>query len=158
MGRSICGVCGKVCCWRCDNCPKCDGFRLQRGDYCPSCTAKFKAEGYQFSTFYMDWMKPEEFQKRALEAIEIQKANAEPDPVADICQGRTIWNSDGTDGPALICPPPAPRQEQTPAGMQTIIEETPARSIPDAPLRPKKKQSEKPLALENVEAKQGRLF
>lgn len=23
-----------------------------------------------------------------------------------VTEGRTIWNSDGTDGPALICPPP----------------------------------------------------
>ena len=27
------------------------------------------------------------------------------DPVAALCEGRTIWNSDGTDGPCLICPP-----------------------------------------------------
>jgi len=25
---------------------------------------------------------------------------------ADPCEGRTIWNSDGTTGPCLICPPP----------------------------------------------------
>lgn len=24
----------------------------------------------------------------------------------DLCEGRTIWNSDGTDGPVLICLPP----------------------------------------------------
>lgn len=28
-----------------------------------------------------------------------------PDAVDGICQGRTIWNSDGTNGPCLICPP-----------------------------------------------------
>lgn len=27
------------------------------------------------------------------------------------CQGRTIWNSDGTDGPCLICAPPTPKEE-----------------------------------------------
>jgi len=27
--------------------------------------------------------------------------------IADVCNGRTIWNSDGTDGDCLICPPPA---------------------------------------------------
>lgn len=30
----------------------------------------------------------------------------EPETVEDVCQGRTIWNSDGKSGPALICPPP----------------------------------------------------
>jgi protein-L-isoaspartate O-methyltransferase len=33
-----------------------------------------------------------------------------PDPIEEITQGRTIWNSDGTDGPCLITsPPPAPK-------------------------------------------------
>lgn len=26
--------------------------------------------------------------------------------IEEITEGRTIWNSDGTDGPCLICPPP----------------------------------------------------
>ena len=27
--------------------------------------------------------------------------------IADVCNGRTIWNSDGTDGDCLVCAPPA---------------------------------------------------
>jgi hypothetical protein len=27
--------------------------------------------------------------------------------IADVCNGRTIWNSNGTDGACRICPPPA---------------------------------------------------
>jgi SAM-dependent methyltransferase len=34
--------------------------------------------------------------------------HAKPNPVEEITQGRTIWNSDGTDGPVLICAPPEP--------------------------------------------------
>src|SRR5262245_45255648 len=32
---------------------------------------------------------------------------AAPKTVEEITQGRTIWNSDGTDGPCLICAPQA---------------------------------------------------
>lgn len=40
-------------------------------------------------------------------------AKPEPPPPQDDdpCQGRTIWNSDGTDGPCLICPPPPPERK-----------------------------------------------
>ena len=32
--------------------------------------------------------------------------NQKCDEPFDPTEGRTIWNSDGTDGPCLICPPP----------------------------------------------------
>jgi bifunctional non-homologous end joining protein LigD len=34
------------------------------------------------------------------------------------CEGRTIWNSDGTDGPCLICPPPAESIEGRDTGIR----------------------------------------
>lgn len=39
------------------------------------------------------------------------------DHVAEVTQGRTIWNSDGTDGPVLICAPPA----ASPAARRVVI-------------------------------------
>ena len=46
------------------------------------------------------------------------EAEAEPeiDHVQAVTQGRTIWNSDGTDGPCLICPPPAEPDTVCPDG------------------------------------------
>lgn len=47
---------------------------------------------------------------RASEAAD--EAHPRSDPVQNITQGRTIWNSDGTEGPALICAPtPEPKPE-----------------------------------------------
>lgn len=54
---------------------------------------------------------------------------------------------------------PAPRIEKTAAGDQCVIDETPARTIPDAKLRPKKPQRESLTALEiGADDKQGSLF
>ena len=52
------------------------------------------------------------------------------------------------------------RTEHTEAGDQAIIPETPARSVPSGPLRPKVEQSGAPLELECVkdEEKQGKLL
>ena len=75
MGVVRCGMHGSrggpKCCWRCDRCPKCDPKvgRLLRGDYCKDCTEKFKAEGYVFSTYYMNWIRPEDAQAAAAGAI-----------------------------------------------------------------------------------------
>jgi transcriptional/translational regulatory protein YebC/TACO1 len=54
----------------------------------------------------------------------------------------------------------APRIEQTPAGAQTVIAETPARQVPKAPLRAKRPQNDSPLALElpAIDAQQFKLF
>ena len=62
MGKVTCGVHGSVCCWRCDHCPKCEGTfkRVGKGDYCPECTAWLKANGYIFSAYYSDYVKPEQ--------------------------------------------------------------------------------------------------
>ena len=38
----------------------------------------------------------------------------------DICEGRTIWNSDGTEGPALICPPPTMNKAKNKAGVSGL--------------------------------------
>ena len=38
----------------------------------------------------------------------------EDDPLA-ACEGRTIWNSDGTDGLCLICPPQASPDPKAPS-------------------------------------------
>jgi hypothetical protein len=35
--------------------------------------------------------------------------------VIDACQGRNIWNNDGTDGPCLICAPPTNEPASSPA-------------------------------------------
>jgi hypothetical protein len=35
----------------------------------------------------------------------VTKLGVAPTQATDICEGRTIWNSDGTEGPCLICPP-----------------------------------------------------
>jgi hypothetical protein len=50
------------CCWRCDKCPTCQPEigRLLKGDYCKACTEKMKAEGLVWSTYYMNWVKPED--------------------------------------------------------------------------------------------------
>lgn len=52
----------------------------------------------------------------------------------------------------------APRIEATEAGPQAVLPETPEREISTTALRPKAKQSEAPLALEMIEAKQTKLF
>lgn len=44
------------------------------------------------------------------EVQEHKPKQVEPPKAKDICEGRTIWNSDGTDGPCLICPPPEQSQ------------------------------------------------
>jgi hypothetical protein len=48
----------------------------------------------------------------------------EPSPtptVADICQGRTIWNSDGTDGTCLVCLPPKAPAASVPAWRKRLM-------------------------------------
>jgi len=63
MGYVTCAEHGSRCCWRCDRCPKEDGFKLQKGDYCPDCVAKFKAEGYKYSSYFNDYVRPETIAK-----------------------------------------------------------------------------------------------
>jgi hypothetical protein len=52
------------------------------------------------------------------------------------------------------------RFEKTQAGMQAVIAETPGRTVPTGPLKPKRAQTEKPTLLEafHEEVKQGKLF
>lgn len=45
-------------CWRCDRCPKEHGFRLMRGDYCPTCTAEMRGKGLVWSPYYKDYVEP----------------------------------------------------------------------------------------------------
>lgn len=54
----------------------------------------------------------------------------------------------------------APRIEHTEAGSQTVIADTPRRTVPNKKLVPKRRQNEKPLALElpAIEAQQIKLF
>lgn len=54
----------------------------------------------------------------------------------------------------------APRIEQTEAGAQVMIVDTPPRTVPTSALRPRRAQTDKPLALEQpaIEARQGKLF
>jgi len=61
MGVVRCGEHGWKCCWGCDRCPSCEGhtFRLGRGDYCPDCVKRLKAQGYVWSEFYKNYVKPE---------------------------------------------------------------------------------------------------
>jgi len=64
MGVVTCGMHGRKgpkCCWRCDRCPVCEPAmgRLLKGDYCRECTEKMKAEGLVWSTYFMNWVKPE---------------------------------------------------------------------------------------------------
>jgi hypothetical protein len=40
--------------------------RLLRGDYCRDCTEKFKAEGRVWSSYYGNWVTPED--KAAVES------------------------------------------------------------------------------------------
>ena len=53
-----------------------------------------------------------------------------------------------------------PRIEQTEAGAQTVIAETPQRKVPETGLKPKKAQTNKPTLLEvyQEEVKQPKLF
>jgi hypothetical protein len=53
-----------------------------------------------------------------------------------------------------------PRIEQTQAGAQTVIGDTPERKIPDTALKPKRAQTNKPTLLEmyEEETKQQKLF
>ena len=53
-----------------------------------------------------------------------------------------------------------PRVDQTQSAAQTVMPDMPARSVPDAPLKPKRKQTEKLLPLERMEidARQGKLL
>ena len=55
---------------------------------------------------------------------------------------------------------PAPRIEHTEAGAQVVINVTPARTIPAAPLRPRRAQNEAPLELERtaINEQQQKLF
>lgn len=48
------------------------------------------------------WDDPTDELEKACSTAE--QHHAEPAPP---CEGRTIWNDDGTNGPVLICPPPA---------------------------------------------------
>ncbi|HUU36721.1 MAG TPA: hypothetical protein VMW46_00785 [Candidatus Desulfaltia sp.] len=76
MGIVTCGVHGCRCCWRCDRCPKCEAekadhysrrgrfvkgvaWKLQKGDYCPDCVKKIKADGYVWNEFYKNYVSPE---------------------------------------------------------------------------------------------------
>lgn len=61
---------------------------------------------------------------------------------------------------AQVGPFTVPRFELTKAGPQAVVPGTPGRVVPDAPLRAKRKQSEKPTLLELYEAEisQGKLF
>ena len=53
-----------------------------------------------------------------------------------------------------------PRIEQTPAGAQVVITETPPRQVPTTPLRARRPQTDKPLPLEMpaIDAQQQKLF
>lgn len=55
------------CCWNCERCPKCEGFKLQKGDYCPDCTIRIINQGYIWSDYYNDYVKPDEVNKDILE-------------------------------------------------------------------------------------------
>lgn len=53
------------------------------------------------------WDDPTEQIEQAIRAAETLDILVQPAPRPDDpCEGRTIWNSDGIDGPCLICPPP----------------------------------------------------
>ena len=59
LGFVTCGVHPKTrCCWRCDKCPKCDGVKIKRGDYCEECTAIIKSQGGVWSPDCQDYTKP----------------------------------------------------------------------------------------------------
>jgi hypothetical protein len=62
MGVVRCGNHKRKCCWRCDGCPSCNPAmgKLLRGDYCRSCTEKFKAEGRVWCDYYQNWVTPED--------------------------------------------------------------------------------------------------
>lgn len=134
MGYVTCGKHGARCCWHCDACPKCSGLfnKVGRGDYCPTCTAKLKASGYVWSEYRKDYVTADQ--------LPIDKAH--------------MAESKISTRPAEI------RTEQTPAGRQVVLDDTPARSVPSAPLKPKRAQTDKPLALEmpEIEAKEPELF
>jgi hypothetical protein len=72
MGYVVCGVHGSRCCWKCDECPKCSGKfkRVSKGDYCPDCTKWLKANGYVWSRYYGNFMKPWELPDEEREALE----------------------------------------------------------------------------------------
>lgn len=63
MGRVYCAMHERkiLCCWACDQCPKCtpELGRIGRGDYCKGCTAKMRAQGYVWSNYSGDYVKPE---------------------------------------------------------------------------------------------------
>ena len=61
MGAVYCGKHNVKCCWRCDDCPTCSGkfSRLLKGDYCPDCTEKIKAEGGVWSPYHQNYIKRE---------------------------------------------------------------------------------------------------
>ena len=52
------------------------------------------------------------------------------------------------------------RIEHTEAGPQIVIDDTPPRTIPAGPLKPRRKQTDKLMELEKpvIEAQQGKLF
>ena len=60
MGMVTCGIHPRNrCCWRCDRCPRCEPEtgRLLRGDYCRSCTEKFKAEGCTWDSYSRTYIR-----------------------------------------------------------------------------------------------------
>lgn len=54
-------------CRGCSFCPKCEGFKLLKGDYCDKCTISLINRGYIWSDYYDDYVKPSEVNKDILE-------------------------------------------------------------------------------------------
>ena len=54
-------------CRGCESCPKCEGFKIQRGDYCPRCVIQMLNRGYVWSSYYSDYVKPGDVNRDVLE-------------------------------------------------------------------------------------------
>jgi len=161
MGKVVCGRHGSTCCWRCDECPKCSGkfTKVGRGDYCPTCRDWLKANGYVFSTYRMDYVKAEDLPAdlKAKEKFEIYSADF---TCCGLMHTSAFEECSRCHKPLPLSKRNQPRTEQTQAGRQVVVEDIPARTIPDQPLKPKRTQTEKPMPLElvEIEKQQGKLF
>jgi hypothetical protein len=116
MGHTTCGRHGARCCWRCDRCGTCERERgrLGRGDYCADCRTRLVAEGFVWSAYCQNFVKPEERAQGRLFIVALVLALGAASPLIG-CRGWQVGDAP-VMGPRVPISSPPPTVPPPPRG------------------------------------------